>query len=80
MPRIVDQRTGRHLGTLDETECAQLMALFEEPTRGEEPIPIDPDIIERMAESGASDRLIAVLQQIMQDPEGFDPGWEPDQP
>lgn len=79
MPRIFDRRTGKHLGWLTEHECAQLMALFEEPTRGEEPIPIDPDELEQFAESGASGRLLAVLQQILQDREDFDIGWEPDE-
>lgn len=78
MPRIFDRRTGRHLGTLDADECAQLMALFEEPTRDEEPLPLDPDILERLAESGASDRLLLVVRQIMEGREDFDVGWEPD--
>lgn len=78
MPRILDRRTGAHLGTLSQDECAQLMALFEESTRLDEPIPIDPDLVERIAESGASDRLVAVLQQILQGREDFDLGWEPD--
>lgn len=79
MPRIFDRRTGKHLGRLSEDECAQLMALFAEPTRGEEPLPIDPDDVEQLAESGASDRLLAVLQQILQGREDFDIGWEPDE-
>lgn len=79
MPRMFDRRTGRQLGWLTDAECAQLMALFEEPTRAEEPIAIDPDTVERLAESGASDRLLAVLQQLLQGREDFDIGWEPDQ-
>jgi hypothetical protein len=55
------------------------MSLFEEPTRDEEPTPIDPDAVERLAESGASDRLMTVVLQILQDDEDFDLGWEPDQ-
>ncbi len=78
MPRIIDRRTGNHLGTLTEEECAQLMALFEEPTRDDEPLPIDPEVLERFAESGASERLLAVLQQILQGREDFDLGFEPD--
>ena len=80
MPRIFDRRTGAHLGTLSEDECAQLMALFEESTRSEEPIPIDPELVERLAESGASERLLAVLGQILQGREDFDLDWEPDLP
>lgn len=79
MPRIFDRRTGRDLGRLTEQDCAQLMSLFEEPTRDEEPTPIDPDAVERLAESGASDRLMIVVRQILQDDEDFDLGWEPDQ-
>lgn len=78
MPRIFDRRTGAHLGTLSEEECAQLMTLFEESTRTFDPIPIDPELVEGLAESGASERLMAVLQQILQGREDFDLGWEPD--
>ena len=80
MPRIVDRRTGNDLGTFTEEECAQLMALFDEPTRYEEPYPIDPDLVERFVESGASERLVVVLQQILQGREDFDIGIEPDLP
>lgn len=80
MPRIVDRRTGSDLGTFTQEECAQLMALFDEPTRPEEPIAIDPDLVERFIESGASDRLVVVLQQILQGREDFDIGIEPDLP
>ena len=78
MPRMIDRRTGAYLGTLSDEECSQLMTLFEESTRDEEPIPIDPDVVEGLAESGASERLMAVLQQILQGREDFDLGFEPD--
>jgi hypothetical protein len=79
MPRIIDRRTGAHLGRLTESEYAQLMALFEEPTRDEEPIPIDPEVVARLAESGASERLLSVLQQMLEGREDYDLGFEPDQ-
>lgn len=78
MPKIFDRRSGRHLGYLNDEECAQLMALFEEPTRDEEPLPLDPELIERMAASGASERLLVLLRQIIEGREDFDVGWEPD--
>lgn len=78
MPRIIDRRTGNDLGTFTEQECDQLMALFAEPTRYEEPYPIDPEVIERFAESGASERLMTVVEQILQGREDFDIGIEPD--
>lgn len=76
MPRIYDRRTGRHLGWLSEQEWTQLMALLEEPTDDEMPSPIDPDAVEWLAESGASERLLAVVQQILQGREDFDLDWE----
>lgn len=36
MPRIIDRTTGRYLGTLNDQECKQLIALFDEPTRTDE--------------------------------------------
>lgn len=82
MPRLIDRRTGRHLCTITEEEFVQLMSLFEEPV-GEGPadeplMPIDPDLLERLAESGASERVLMVAQQILQGREDFDLGWEPD--
>ena len=76
--RIFDRRTGKRLGVLSEQECKQLMVLFEEPTRDEEPSLIDPDLLERFAESGASEQLITVVQQILQGREDFDLDFEPD--
>lgn len=76
MPRIYDRRTGRDLGMLSEQEWVQLMALLEEPTDDEMPSPIDPDAVERLAESGASDRLLSVVRQILQGREDFDLDWE----
>lgn len=78
MPRIVDRTTGRYLGTLTDQESAQLMALFDEPTRTDEPFPFDPDLIDDLAESGASERVLAVLQQIQQGKEDLDLDVEPD--
>lgn len=78
MPRIIDRNTGRYLGTLTDAECAQLMALFDEPTRSDEPFPFDPDLIEDLAESGASEHLLLMLQQILQGQEDLDIGVEPD--
>lgn len=49
MPRLMDRRTGKQLGTFTEEECT-------EPTRYEEPYPIAPDLVERFIESGASGR------------------------
>lgn len=76
MPRIIDRRTGRNLGTLSEQEWSQLMALLEEPTDDEMPTPIDPEAVERLAESGASERLLTVVQQILQGREDFDLDFE----
>lgn len=79
MPNIIDRRSGRFLGKLSERDCAQLMAIFEEPTRGEEPYPFDPEIILDLAEAGASEELLAVLQQLLQGREDFDLGIEPEE-
>ncbi|WP_368563522.1 hypothetical protein [Pseudoxanthomonas sp. UTMC 1351] len=78
MPRIVDRTTGRYLGTLTEQESKQLMALFDEPTRTDEPFPFDPDLIDDLAESGASAPLLAMLRQILQGKEDLDIDVEPD--
>lgn len=78
MPRLFDRRTGHYLGWLTQEECTQIMALFEEPRRDEEPSALDPDVLQRMAEAGASERLLAVLEQILQGREDFDLDWEPD--
>lgn len=78
MPRIIDRNTGRYLGTLSDAECTQLMALFEEPARSDEPLPFDPDLLEDLAESGASEQLLLMLQQILQGREDLDLGVEPD--
>lgn len=80
MPRLYDRRSGRYLGQLSEYECAQLTSLFDEPGRGDDPIPLDPDVVERLAEAGASDLLLSVLQQMLEGGDEFDLGWEPDGP
>jgi hypothetical protein len=76
MPTMVDQRSGRYLGDFSEQECAQLMALLNTPPSSEEPVLIDPDVVERLAESGASERMLVVLQQVLQDREDFVLGWD----
>jgi hypothetical protein len=76
MPTMIDQRSGRYLGRFSEEECAQLMALLNAPPTSEEPMLIDPDVVERLAEAGASERTLVVLQQVLQDREDFVLGWE----
>lgn len=78
MPIIIDRRSGRRLGQLSEQDCRQLMAIFDEPTRVEDPYPFDPEIILDLADAGASEELIGVLQQLLQGREDFDLGIEPD--
>lgn len=80
MPRLYDRRSGRYLGQLSEHECVQLMSLFDEPRREDDPVPIDPEIIERWADAGASERLLSILMQLLQGREDFDLDWEPDEP
>jgi len=75
MPTIVDRRTGRELGRLSELEYAQLMSLFEESWGEEPPSPIDPDALERLAESGASELLMTIATQILHG-EDVDVGWD----
>ena len=76
MPTMVDQRSGRPLGSFSEQECAQLMAILNTPPTSEEPMLIDPEVVERLAEAGASERMLVVLQQVLQDREDFVLGWE----
>jgi hypothetical protein len=78
MPRILSRRTGRELGVLDEHEYAQLMALFAASADGQAPAPVGPDAVARLAGSGASARLLAVVRQILQDREDFEVDWEQD--
>ncbi|MCF7220356.1 hypothetical protein [Marilutibacter chinensis] len=80
MPRLYDRRSGRYLGKLSEHECNRLMSLFEEPGREDDPIPLDPELIERWAEAGASDLLLSILQQLLEGSDDFDLDWEPDAP
>jgi hypothetical protein len=78
MPRLIDSRTGSVLGSFSSEEAAQLNALLREPSVSEEPFVIDPQVVERFAETGASDRLLAVLQQVLQGREDFALDWEAD--
>lgn len=78
MPKLYDRRTGNYLGRFTEQECVQLRAMLQAPPAEDEPYAVDPNVIERYAEAGASDRVLAVVHQILQDPEDFDPDWEPD--
>ena len=79
MPRLVDRRTGQPLGTFSVEESAQLSALLAAPSTSEEPYVVDPEIVERFAERGGiSDRLLAVLQQVLQGREDFAFDWETD--
>jgi hypothetical protein len=73
MPKIIDRRTGHCLGTLTQEEHAQLMAWLEEPARTSEPIPIDPDIVDEIAEAGASKRLLLVFEQMQRGDIDFEP-------
>lgn len=78
MPRIFERSTGRHLGDLSEQEYTQLMSLFPESPDGSQPAPIDSAAAERLAGSGASERLLAVVQQILESGEDFEVEWESD--
>lgn len=78
MPRILDRRTGRQLGELSEQEYTQLMSLFEESPDDGLPAPVDPDAVERLAGSGASERLMMVVQKILQGCDDFEVEWEQD--
>jgi hypothetical protein len=73
MPKIIDRRTGECLGKLTHDEHAQLIALLAEPTRTEEPLPIDPDMLDQFAEAGASKRLLLVLEQVQRGDIDFEP-------
>jgi hypothetical protein len=78
MPRILGRLSGRNLGELDEHEYGQLMAVFEALPRGKTSSSSGPDVVERLTGSGASERLLAVVQQILRDGEDFEVEWEPD--
>lgn len=78
MPHLIDRRTGRILGTLSQAECEQLTALFAEPLADEAPTPFDPAILAQLAEMGASDRLLGVLQQLNEGREDVELGWIPE--
>lgn len=73
MPRILDRTTGRQLGDLDEQEYAQLMSLL-----GKQPALTAPDVVDRLAGSGASGQLLAVVRQILEGGEDFEVEWESD--
>ncbi|MBF6024838.1 hypothetical protein [Lysobacter niastensis] len=77
MPRLYDRRSGRHLGTLTNDECAQLLALLDE-LQGDDELAPEPDQIEGWTATFASDRVMAVAQQVLQGREDFDLDWEPD--
>jgi hypothetical protein len=78
MPRLIDRRSGDYLGSFSTSECAQLRALLETPSTSEEPFEIDPQVVERFAEAGASERVLTVLQQVLQDRGDFALDWEAD--
>ncbi len=79
MPRLIDQRTGRYLGTLTDIERTQLMTLLETTaTDDEAPTLIDPDVLERLEAAGLSPRVLDVLQPWLEGREDFAVGWEPD--
>lgn len=78
MPRIFARPTGRHLGDLNEREYTQLMSLFSESPGDKQPASIGPDAVDRLAGSGASERLLMVVQEILQGCEDFEVEWEPD--
>lgn len=77
MPRIFERPTGRHLGDLNEQEYTQLMSLFESPN-DTQPAPIGPKAVERLVESGASERLLAVVRKILAGGGDFEVEWESD--
>jgi hypothetical protein len=78
MPQLYDRRSGLPVARFSNEEYLQLKALLEAPPSSEEPEPVDSEALERLSASGVSDRVLTVLQQILQDREDFVPGWEPD--
>lgn len=78
MPRILGSRTGRDLGELNEREYELLMTLFKVSPEGRAPSPISPEAVERLVQSGASERLLAVVQKILRGHEDFEVDWEQD--
>jgi len=78
MATIYDRRTGRAVGTLSAREIAELRTLLvEEVSTDPDDYPIDPEEIDRLAESGASPTLLAILRQMLEGREDFDVSLTP---
>jgi hypothetical protein len=79
MPRLIDQQSGDPLATLSDAERQQLMTLLEASGLDpDEPLLVDPDVLERLEAAGLSPRVLDVLQAVLEDRAGFAIGWEAD--
>jgi hypothetical protein len=79
MPRLVDRRTGHYMGSISTAEYDQLCALLAaEPAWDEDTWAFDEAMLDRLADAGASERVMLLFRQIEEGRGGFDPGWEPD--
>ena len=70
--------TGAVLGTIDDADLQVLVDQLEEEDEGDTDYYIGPDTIELLAESGASPRLLEILQTAVGTSEGVEIAWTRD--
>jgi hypothetical protein len=78
MPRLIDRRSGAYLGSFSREECTLLTAILQAQAECGQALQPDAETIERCAAAGVSDRLLAVLQQLLQRHEACTLEWDPD--
>jgi hypothetical protein len=71
-----DKDTGMFLAPLTERDLQCLIDTLEEETSSDQDYYIDLEIIDVLAEAGASSSLLSLLKNALGDREGFEIRWE----
>ena len=74
--RIIDKQSGAHLGEIGAEDLQLMIDQFEEESSRDQDYFIDQDTINILAEAGASERLVALLREVVGTSEGVDIRWE----
>ena len=74
--RILDKNSGALLGEVSRDDLQLMIDQFEEESSRDQDYFIDATTIDILQEAGASERLLALLREVVGTSEGVDIRWE----
>lgn len=74
--RILDKNSGALLGDVSRDDLQLMIDQFEEESSRDQDYFIDATTIDILQEAGASERLLALLREVVGTSEGVDIRWE----